>query len=151
MNGKGKKTILIADDNKDDALLLHCAFHRVDPAYHVVALPDGQQFIDYLEGSNLYANRNLHPLPTLVLLDLNMPGVAGLKALRWVRRQPQFDFLPIVAMSGSLDESLMERALASGASAYLIKPVAFAQLVQTIEQRFEGWLHHGHPVERLAA
>jgi CheY-like chemotaxis protein len=138
-----KRTILIADDNEDDALLMQCAFERLGTGYAIRVVPDGQELIDYLGGKGRYGIRADHPLPALVLVDLNLPRVDGLKVLSWVSEQPQFKTLPIVAMTGSFDHGLARRALALGASDHLIKPSGFGELVITIEQHLESWLDGG--------
>jgi CheY-like chemotaxis protein len=104
---------------------------------------DGQELIDYLLGNGPYRNRSEYPLPALVLVDLNLPRVDGLRVLSWVSWQPRFESLPLVAMTGSFDDRLEQRALALGAIDHLIKPSGFSQLVAAIEQGLESWLNSG--------
>ena len=63
---------------------------------------DGAQAIAYLAGNGPFADRNQHPLPALVLLDLNLPKKSGFDVLSWIRQQPQFSSLPVVIYTSSV-------------------------------------------------
>ena len=80
--------VLLAEDHADDAHLVREAFKRasIPAALHTVT--DGEEAIAYLSGTGAYANREEHPLPDIILLDLKMPKVEGFEVLKWVRRQP---------------------------------------------------------------
>ncbi len=66
---------------------------------HVVS--DREQVLDYLRGDVAYHDRNLFPLPTAPLLDLNMPRKNGFEVLSWIREQPAFKRLPVHVLSAS--------------------------------------------------
>ena len=66
--------ILIVEDEETDVLLLCHAFEQAALHYDFVVFHDGQEAVDYLTGQEPYANRKEYPLPTLLLLDLKMPG-----------------------------------------------------------------------------
>ena len=77
--------VLLAEDNEDDRFLSSRTIAKagVETVRHV---PDGRQAIDYLAGHGVYADRALHPLPDILLLDLKMPRHTGHEVLEWLRR-----------------------------------------------------------------
>src|SRR6266568_6542022 len=80
--------ILVAEDMQDDVVLLKHAFQKAGVGVALHFVTDGQEAVDYLNGAERYANRAEHPLPTLLLLDLNMPRLNGFDVLEWLRQQP---------------------------------------------------------------
>jgi CheY-like chemotaxis protein len=94
--------ILYVEDEKSDVLLLRVAFTRAGLLNPVHIAMDGAEAIDYLVGNRPFADRNQHPLPALVLLDLNLPKKSGFQVLSWIRQQPQFASLPVVIYTALL-------------------------------------------------
>ena len=80
-------TILLVEDNPTDVLLIQRAFAKAKLANPVHILNDGDQAIDYLEGTGDYGDRTKYPLPVLILLDLKLPRRSGLEVLTWLRGQ----------------------------------------------------------------
>ena len=66
--------------------------------------------------------------PELIILDMNMPEVSGLDFLEFLRRRPEFQHLPVVMLSTEAADTLVDKALAIGADAYVTKPVALDEL-----------------------
>src|SRR6266852_4538612 len=83
---------------------------------------DGQEAIDYLSGTNQYADRNEYPLPDLMLLDIKMPRLDGFAVLDWLRKQPCLKRLPVTMFSSSDMEKDIDRAYELGANSFLVKP-----------------------------
>ena len=71
--------------------------------------------------------------PELIILDMNMPEVSGLDFLEFLRRRPEFQHLPVVMLSTEAADTLVDQALASGADAYVTKPVALDELDQAMK------------------
>jgi CheY-like chemotaxis protein len=101
---------------------------------------DGEKALAYLAGVPPYADRTVHPLPTLILLDLNLPLRSGFEVLAWVRAQPELRDLPVVIYSSSGRPEDRARATALGATDYLLKPSSGMGFVTVARQVKEGWL-----------
>src|SRR5262249_38465399 len=130
--------ILLVEDDSNDVLLLQRAFQKAGLRDVLRVVRDGEQAIEYLSGQGPYADRERHPLPFLVLLDLKMPGTDGFDVLQWARGEPDLKRLLIVVLTSSHLQSDVDRAYELGANSYLVKPVEFNEMVNLI-QRFEAY------------
>jgi CheY-like chemotaxis protein len=132
--------ILVAEDIPETAELLELAFSRagVNVQLHFVA--NGAEMINYLKGEGVFGNRDKHPLPTLVLLDLKMPGVDGFDVLKWLRLQPGLRRLLVVVFTSSDYPGDVNRAYELGANSYLLKPLEFDKLQETARYLQNYWL-----------
>lgn len=128
--------ILLVDDDPNDRLLIERAFQKAGLKDVLKTVPGGAEAIDYLRGLGRYADRDRHPLPFLVLLDLKMPSVGGFEVLQWVRSQANLKRVLVVVLTSSNLQTDVDRAYELGANSYLVKPVEFDEMVSMI-RRFE--------------
>jgi CheY-like chemotaxis protein len=134
------RSILLVEDDPNDVLLIHRAFERAKVLNPLRVLPDGDEAIRYLAGLGPYADRAVHPLPALMLLDLKLPRRGGLEVLGWVRDQPGLRRLPVVVLSSSRRTEDVSRAYDLGANSYLVKPVGFKPLLALIRSLDVYWV-----------
>lgn len=130
--------ILLVEDDPNDTLLIKRAFQKAGLGEILKSVSDGDQAIEYLSGTNEFADRARYPLPFLVLLDLKMPSTDGFEVLQWVRAQRDFKRLLVVVLTSSNLQTDVDRAYDLGANSYLVKPVEFNEMVNII-QRFEAY------------
>jgi CheY-like chemotaxis protein len=133
-------TILMAEDDPDDRLLVREAWEesRLDnPLYFV---EDGEALIDYLYRQGRYAAPGSAPRPGLVLLDLNMPCKGGREALREIKADPRLRCIPVVVLTTSKVEEDILCSYDLGASGFIIKPVTFEGLVEALKAIGRYWL-----------
>jgi CheY-like chemotaxis protein len=133
--------ILLADDNEDDVELVKMALERTGLKNPVYICRDGEQVIAYLQGKEPYTDRQKHPFPRLLVLDLKMPNLGGLDVLRWVRDHPHCAVIPTLILSTSVLKSDIQEAYELGANAYLTKPGSFATLQTLFKDLFAFWKH----------
>lgn len=117
--------VLLVDDDRNDLALFGMAADKADVNIWLQTATGAEQAIEYLEGKDQYADRAMHPLPDLLLLDLLMPGMDGFEFLAWRKTAPAFAKLPVIILSGLGDKARIERALSLGADSYLAKPADF--------------------------
>jgi CheY-like chemotaxis protein len=125
--------ILIAEDEDDEAFLLQRSLKKAAITNPTRRVKNGEEAIEYLAGTGSFADRAQHPLPLVVLLDLNMPKKSGFEVLAWIRAQPLFKALAVDILSGSSREEDIEKALQLGANLYLKKPISILDLDQLLQ------------------
>ena len=136
-----KGTILLAEDDPNDVILFQRAMERASLSVDSLkVVRDGEKAISYLSGQGLYADRDLYPLPALLLLDLKMPRKSGPEVLSWIRKQPQFRYLIVVFLTSSNSSDDVRLAYEAGANSYLVKPVEFTEMVEMIRHVTFYWL-----------
>ena len=132
--------ILLAEDDPNDVLLIQRAFQRNHVANPVQVVRDGEEALAYLSGQAPFADRERHPLPVLLLMDLKMPRKSGLEVLAWVRHQPGLKRLPIIVLTSSNQSPDINRAYELGANSYLVKPAGFDSLLDLVKNLDMYWL-----------
>jgi len=130
---------LLVEDEPDQALLMVRAFHKADVFAPLPLMKSGEETIRYLSGEPPFQNRVRFPLPSLVILDVNLPGISGLDVLEWIKSQTSLRGLRVVMLSSSSDPANVNRAYAAGADAFLTKPTSFGALVALVEGLQEHW------------
>jgi CheY-like chemotaxis protein len=114
--------VLYAEDEPDDAFFLQLALKRAGVANSLRVVKDGQEAIEYLAGTNHFSDRTQHPLPDLILLDLNLPRKSGFDVLKFIQASPQFVSIPVLILSSSTQESDIKRSWELGARDFIVKP-----------------------------
>jgi CheY-like chemotaxis protein len=135
----GVPTLLVAEDDENDFLVLGRALRKANFETDLRRVRDGAEVIGYLAGENGFADRQTHPLPEMILLDLKMPGKGGLDVLIWLRNHEQLKKLPAVVFSASDNPTDMQQARALGAPAYLVKPSAYDGYPKVVQALRDLW------------
>jgi two-component system response regulator len=133
------KSVLLVEDNPDDATLTLRAFRKnniPNPVHHAA---DGAAALDWLHGRD--ASGRPRDLPAVVLLDLKLPKIDGLEVLRRIRSDDRTRLLPVVILTSSREDGDVLGGYRLGANSYVRKPVDFDAFVDTTRQLGEYWLH----------
>ena len=133
-------TILMADDDRDDCLLVKDAFKESRLANDLRFVEDGEELMDYLYHRGKYADVKNSPRPGLILLDLNMPRKDGREALEDIKSDHDLKSIPIVVLTTSKQEEDILRSYDVGANSYITKPVTFKELVEVMKFLGKYWL-----------
>ncbi len=142
-------TILYVEDEETDIMLLRHVLAKAGIRNPLRTVKDGREAKDYLAGTPPFEDRRLHPLPGLVLLDLNLPYWSGFEVLEWMRQQPTLRRLPVVVFTSSYRPDDIVRAYDAGANAYLVKPNALTDLSSLVLALRDFWLIHNRPPPAL--
>ena len=134
------KEILLVEDNPDDVELTRIAFSEAKVANHLVVAQDGAEALDYLFARGRHAGRDPDDLPSIVLLDLNLPKVDGRQVLQAIREHEKTRSLPVVVLTTSAEPFDVEASYALGVNSYIQKPVDFERFVWAVKQVGLYWL-----------
>ncbi len=140
--------ILLVEDNHMDVILTLDAFRQAKLRKKINVVRNGTEALDYLFRREKYVDVDEYPMPVLILLDLNMPGLDGFEVLRQVKNTSILKRIPVIILTSSREEC--DRALCYdiGANSYLLKPVSFDGFVDVVRQIDDYWfaLNIGAPV-----
>ena len=125
--------ILIVEDNENDIEAARRAFSKTKIPHDISHAWTAEEAIDYLLDPD-------NAVPSLILLDLNLPGMGGRKALELIRQDKSLTQIPIIVLTTSDHDRDVEMCYALGASSYIKKPVDFEALCQTVRNLVEYWL-----------
>ena len=139
------KEILLVEDNPDDVELTRIAFAEAGSGYTIRVVTDGAQALDYLFARGQHAGRNIHDVPALVLLDLNLPKLNGREVLQAIRENPATRSLPVVVLTTSAEPMDVGSVYELGANSYIQKPVEFERFVDVVRQIGLYWLVLNQP------
>jgi CheY-like chemotaxis protein len=128
--------LLLVEDSDPDAEALMRIAKRLPLPVPVVRVRDGENALDYLyrRGAHEGAER-----PTLILLDMHMPGISGRDVLSTLKADPDLRSIPVIIFSSSLETADVQGAYADGANSYLFKPEIGPQLQATAEALHAFW------------
>ena len=128
--------VLLIEDNPSDARLLCLSLEESGFGIEVTHLPDASEGLDFLRGRGKFLDARP---PSLILLDMNLPKLGGEEFLAGVKRTRGLSTIPVIAISGSVDQSDVRRAYALGVNAYLRKPLDLDQLTGSVRLFAQFW------------
>lgn len=134
------KNILLVEDNDQDEKLILRALRKVNLANQVDVARDGQQALDYLFAEGEFSGRAGQPLPTVVLLDINLPRISGLDVLKRLRADSRTHLLPVVMLTSSDEEQDRLASYEDGANSFVRKPLDFGEFAETVARMGVYWL-----------
>lgn len=141
-----RQTILLVEDDLNDQMLTIRALKNTGIASTIITVKNGKKAIDYLLARGSFSGRDVTDLPRIIFMDLKMPRVNGLEALRQIRAEEQLKFLPVVMLTSSSEGADIIESYKNGANSYIQKPVDFARFKDMISQIVTYWLTLNEPV-----
>lgn len=130
--------ILLVEDDPNDVELVQLALSQYNFLNQVDVAVDGEQALLYLLGRDSEPPTN--PLPRLVLLDLKLPKVNGIRVLQTLRNHPRTQKLVIVVMTSSQEDSDLNACYDLGVNSYIVKPLDFQQFLDVARQVGLYWM-----------
>ena len=127
--------VLYAEDNMIDYNFFKRAFQRESSGLELVHRENGQMIKNYL----LHCVEEKSRLPTMVVLDIKMPGLSGLDVLHFIRNHPRLRRLPVILLSASEERRDLDRAYEDRVNAYLVKPNRYQQLRELVHTMITFW------------
>jgi len=133
MNQAQKHSVFIVDDDPDDRESIRDAFLANKHQQDYVFMKNGEQLIGHFTDTPA-------KLPSLILLDLNMPGKDGRDVLKEMKTHKDFNLIPIIVITTSSSAEDREASYRLGANCFLTKPNSFRELVEITDSIAKLWL-----------
>ncbi len=133
MTPNNRKTIFIVDDDPDDRQIILDSFLENTAPIDYVFIENGGQLMDTLHESDP------EDLPALILLDLNMPGLPGLQALKEIKTHTSFRHIPTIVLTTSTLQKDRDLSYKFGANSFLQKPATYAELTEITQAILHLW------------
>ena len=114
--------ILMVEDCPDDAATLEMLFQQMGVLNPLHIVSNGEQALAYLQGAGQYADRTQYPMPSVVFVDLKLPGMDGFELLKELKTFHLPGSPLVIAISGLEDLASIRRAYALGARSFVVKP-----------------------------
>lgn len=130
--------ILLAEDDPSDVELALSAMEAFASTRRIAVVNNGEDALDYLYRRRSWRGRGAGQ-PSLVLLDLKMPGIGGLEALRIIKSHARTRCIPVVVFTSSGERRDVALCYANGANAYVVKPVEFSSFTETLQAIGHFW------------
>jgi CheY-like chemotaxis protein len=131
--------ILMVEDSDDDFFATQRGFKKAGLLNPIRRCTNGEQAVDYLFRRGEFAAPGAAPRPSIVLLDLNLPGLDGREVLRMVKSDPELGKIPVIVLTTSNAPQDIERCYADGANSYVHKPVDIEGLFLAITRLKDFW------------
>jgi two-component system response regulator len=116
----------MADDDEDDCILAETAFRESGAEGVFISVVDGIELMEYLRR----CEKGHDPMPSYILIDLNMPRMNGRQTLKEIKAVPNFKEIPIVIFTTSRQQRDIEFCLRNGAVAFISKPSRFEEWIE---------------------
>jgi CheY-like chemotaxis protein len=137
--------LLVAEDSDEDFVALQRLMQRMHVQNPIYRCPDGDSVLDFLYNEANSSEREVMSRPSVILLDLNLPGMDGRDVLEHLKQDQSFKEIPIVVFTTSANPRDIEFCYEKGANGYLIKPMDSRQLQKTIQAFVDYWLEANIP------
>lgn len=129
MNIKG--AILLLEDDKVDLLSLKRAFKEAGMNNELLTAENGEEGLQLLNNS--------YPLPSLILLDINMPKMTGIEFLKKIKADKRYNFIPVIILTTSNNDAERNEAFRLGIAGYMLKPVEYSKSLEIIKAIKTYW------------
>jgi CheY-like chemotaxis protein len=145
MRTKQYHPLLIAEDSDEDFELFQLIMQQMEVQNPIYRCTNGDKVLDFLYQEGDYCNSDVAPRPSVILLDLNLPGTDGRDVLEQVKKDQKFKEIPIVVFTTSSNPKDIEFCYQKGANGYLVKPFDSGELEKTVQAFVDYWLEANTP------
>jgi CheY-like chemotaxis protein len=140
MIGNLTKPLLVIEDSDEDFEALCRIMKKEAVVNPVFRCTDGDEALDFLYHTGIYSNTQNLPRPSIILLDLNLPGTDGREVLQKIKQDEEFKYIPVVVFTTSSNPKDIEVCYQSSVASYMLKPIDINRLVETIQSFITYWL-----------
>lgn len=137
--------LLVVEDSDEDFAVLQRLMKRMAVQNPIYRCADGDEVLEFLYQSGDYTDQDTVPRPSIILLDLNLPGTDGREVLEQLKQDGDLREIPVVVFTTSSNPKDIEFCYQNGANGYLVKPVNSIELQRTVQAFVNYWLEANTP------
>lgn len=141
MTENNPKPLLIIEDSDEDFTALTRMMHKANICNPIYRCEDGEEALDFLYHEGEYEDESLSPRPSLIVLDLNLPGTDGREVLTELKQSQDLQSIPVVIFSTSSNPKDIDACYRQGVSGYIVKPMNTQRLHQLVHTFLEYWFN----------
>lgn len=134
------KAVLLVEDSDDDAFFFERTFKVCRFDNPIVRVATAEDAIAYLKGEDRFGNRQEFPFPSIVFLDLSLPGIHGLEVLKFIRGQVNFPKMLVIVLTGAAQRDLIRESYQLGADSFFSKPCKTEDICNLARAFPEYWI-----------
>lgn len=140
MQEYSNKSLLVVEDSDEDFEALKRIMNKAQINTPIYRCCDGEDALDFLYRQGEYKDPNLAPRPSLIVLDLNLPGTDGREVLTELKQDEKLKTIPILVFSTSSNPKDIDACYCQGVNSYIIKPMDIIKLNRLIQVFLNYWL-----------
>ena len=141
MSEKNQQPILIIEDSDEDFNALTRIINKANISHPIYRCEDGEEALNFLYHEGEYEDESLAPRPSLIVLDLNLPGTDGREVLAELKRDRQLQTIPVGILSTSSNPKDVDACYRHGISGYIVKPMNTQRLNQLVQTFLDYWFN----------
>jgi len=136
---KPDQPILVVENSPEDYEAMRRAFKKTGLDNPVCYCADGDEALDFLYRRGVYVDEGSAPRPTLILLDLNLPGTDGRQILAEIKQDDALKEIPVIVLTTSSYDRDVQACYRAGANSYVQKPVGLGGFIEAIKRLRDFW------------
>lgn len=140
MVGNPAQPLLVIEDSDED-FEAFCRIIKCQAVSNpIFRCTDGDEALDFLYHTGIYQDIQTAPRPSIILLDLNLPGTDGREVIKQIKRDHDLKTIPVIVFTTSSNPKDIEICYRYCVNSYILKPIDINQLVKTIQSFITYWL-----------
>lgn len=139
MNTTTNQSFLVVEDSDEDFFAFERIVRKLSITQSIYRCSDGDEALDFLYHRGQYTDPKQAPRPSIILLDLNLPGIDGRDVLSQIKQDRDLSIIPVVVFTTSSNPKDVEICYQQGVNSYIIKPINVNKLMRSIQLLIEYW------------
>ncbi|XWK88559.1 MAG: response regulator [Phormidium sp.] len=139
MNTSTNQSFLLVEDSDEDFFAFERIVRKLSVTQAIYRCSDGDEALDFLYHRGQYTDPEQAPRPSIILLDLNLPGIDGRDVLAQIKQDRELSIIPVVVFTTSSNPKDVEICYQQGVNSYIIKPINVNKLMRSIQLLIEYW------------
>jgi CheY-like chemotaxis protein len=129
---RSQDPVLLVEDDRVDAMTVKRALKEIGVVNPLVIVNNGEEALEYLRNPE-------NEVPSIILLDLNMPRMGGIEFLEVTKQDTELRRIPVVVLTTSKEQQDKLGSFDLGVAGYMVKPVDYPQFVGVIKTIDSYW------------